>query len=377
MRILYLVGASGIPACGPSGASAHVRGITAGLQALGHAVDLVTACEVDARGHHEDPSVPWQSSGVARWPRAPRAVTHLREVRTARGVAGQALAIAGRGPSVDLVVERHALYSDAGLVVARKLGVPCILEVNAPQRRERQRFEGQVPSRAAARWERRVLRSADGLAAVSAWLAHWLRDEVGIPADRIRHLSNGVAPHRGDRDRGRASAGLDDDAWVLGFVGAFRRWHGLHLLPDLLEALPQAHLLLVGAGRQGEEALWQPLARHPRVAMAGRHPQHEVADLVAAMDVGLAPYPHDAPPWLCPLKLLEYRAQGTPAVASDIGDCRLLVGEAGTIVPPGAIAAMAQAAVDWRGRRAEPWVRSWEDVATELLEAFGKRPRPG
>ena len=396
LRIQYLVPAAGIPARGPSGASAHVRGITSGLAALGHQVELYAAAGQDARGAHEDPAVPWRATGVATWPKAPRALAHVRELRTARGVARAATEASHTGPPVDLVIERHALFSDAGLKVARRLGVPLVLEVNAPQRMERQRFEGGLNDSAAARWERRVLRGADTVVAVSDWLRRWLVDEQGCEAQRVHHIPNGVqgrpspaldggaradvthgsATHRRHRERGRALVGLDDDAWVLGFVGAFRPWHGLQLLPDLLEALPEATLLMVGAGRAGEESLWRPLADHPRVVMAGRRTQSELADLVAAMDLGLAPYPADAPPWFCPLKLLDYRAQGTPAVAADVGDCAHLLGDAGSIVPPGDVAAMAEAARRWRGRRCAPWVRSWTDVARALLDATGLTPSP-
>ncbi len=376
MRILYLVGAAGIPAAGPSGACAHVRGITAGLQDLGHQVDLVAAAFIDGRGHHEDPAVPWQVAGVADWPRAPRALAYMREVRTARGVARLARTIAEDGPPVDLVIERHALFSDAGVRVAKSLGVPCLLEVNAPQLRERQRLE-QLPLRTAARWEHRVLQRADQVATVSDWLARWAVDEQGCAPRRVRHVPNGVLPRRGDRARGRSLVGLDPDAWVLGFLGAFRPWHGLHELLPLLDALPEARLLLVGAGRPGEEDLWRPITEHPRVVAAGRRPSNEVADLVAAMDVGLAPYPADAPPWFCPLKLLEYRAQGTPVVASDTGDCRQLVGSHGSIVPVEERTTWARAITSWRGRRTEPCVRSWEDVARQLLAPFGKGARPG
>ena len=387
LRIQALVAAAGIPACGPSGASAHVRGITAGLATLGHSVELFTATEQDARGSLETPAVPWRSTGVASWPRAPRAIAHLRELRTARGVARAALEAGRHGPPVDLVLERHSLFSDAGLKVARGLGVPLVLEVNAPQAMERQRFEGGLSPAAARRWERRVLRQADLIVCVSPWLEDWLVSELGCDASRVKTLPNGVqgrplaavdgagradaalasAAHLRHRRRGRTLAGIEDNAWVLGFVGAFRPWHGLQLLPALLEALPDATLLMVGAGRPGEEALWKPLADHPRVVMAGRRPQTELADLVAAMDVGLAPYPADAPPWFCPLKVLDYRAQGTPVVASAIGDCRRLVSDAGTIVAPGDVAAMAQAALDWRGRRCAPATRSWTQVAREFL----------
>ncbi len=383
LRAQVLVPAAGIPACGPSGASAHARGISAGLAALGHDVELFAAAERDARGFHEAPAVPWTATGVASWPKAPRAIAHLREWRTARGVARAALAASRRGPPVDLLLERHALYSDAGAWLQRR-GLPWVLEVDAPLALERKRYDGGLVPSTAARWEHRTLRAAPHIVAVSAWLRDWLVSEHGCEPHRVQHLPNGTAGLAGDRARGRAMVELGEEAWVLGFVGAFRAWHGLELLPRLLDALPEARLLLVGAGRAGEEALWRPLAAHPRVVMAGRRSQAELAHLVAAMDLGLAPYAADAPPWFCPLKVLDYRAQGTPVLASDIGDCRHLVGEAGSVVAAGDLDAMVAAAEAWRGRRCAPSVRGWDVVARELVEgaasaarAVAKPPPPG
>jgi glycosyltransferase involved in cell wall biosynthesis len=108
-----------------------------------------------------------------------------------------------------------------------------------------------------------------------------------------------------------------------------------------------------------------------RVVATGRVHPSEIPDLVAAMDVGLAPYPAGAPPWFCPLKVLEYRAQGTPVVGSDVGDVRFLAGDGGTVVPAGDLDALAAAAGAWRGRRAVPWMRPWKAVAEEILDLAG------
>ena len=129
-------------------------------------------------------------------------------------------------------------------------------------------------------------------------------------------------------------------------------------LPALLDALPHAVALTVGEG---------PIrVAHPRLRALGQLDEAGVADAAAAMDVALAPYAADAPPWFCPLKVLAYRAQGTPVVATDVGDCRLLVGDAGTVLPADASdAALAEAAAAWAGRRPAPWVRRWADVVAE------------
>ncbi|MFN7147842.1 MAG: glycosyltransferase family 4 protein, partial [Myxococcota bacterium] len=314
---LLLVPAPGIPVRGPSGASAHVRGIADALRP-----DVIVAArDVDRRGGHGSVDAPVVATGVPGWPAWLDRYREYTEVWAARRVARAAMR---RMERPTLVWERHALFSDAGWKVHAATGAPWVLEVNAPPVAERLRYETVRLRAWAEAWERDVLTAAPRVLAVSAWLAEWLR---GLGCRDVRHVPNGVVPRRGDRDGARRALGLEG-RFVVGFLGSMKPWHGVERLPALLDALPDATGLVVGEGPVRVE--------HPRLVHAGQVDEARVADLVAAMDVGLAPYGPDAPPWFCPLKILAYRAQGTPTVATDTGDCRVLVGAAGTVVPTGA-----------------------------------------
>lgn len=334
---VVLNAAPGIPLLGPSGASAHVRGVAAALGAT-----VVTARREDRRGRHAEVGFPVVETGVPGWPSWLEPWREYTEVWAARRVARAAMRL-----PVSLVWERHALYSDAGWKVHAATGAPWLLEVNAPLVEERLRFETVRRPDWARAWERDVLLAAPVVAAVSGWLVDWLRS---LGCRRVVHLPNGVEPHAGDRAATRAELGLEG-AFVLGFVGSMKPWHGVERLPGLLDAIPDAVGLVVGEG---------PCPSHPRLRRLGHADPARLAHLVAAMDVGLAPYGADAPPWFCPLKVLAYRAQGTPVVAADVGDCRGLVGPAGTVGED-----LVDAVRAWRGRRCVPWVRSWETVVSE------------
>lgn len=344
MGRLVLCAAPGIPVLGPSGASAHVRGIA---EALG-AEAVIAARAVDRRGAHARLAVPVEATGVPGWPSWLDGWREYTEVWAARRVARAAVR---RAP--ELVWERHALFSDAGWKVHAATGCRWILEVNAPLVEERRRYEVVRRERWAQAWEREVLRAAPEVVAVSPWLGEWLRGEIGCR--QVKVVPNGVAPHVGDREGTRRALGLEG-AFVLGFLGSLKAWHGVDRLPGLLDALPGAVGLVVGDG---------PVrVAHPRLRHVGQVDERRAADLVAAMDVGLAPYGPDAPPWFSPLKILAYRAQGTPVVATDVADCRRLVGEGGTVVP---VDALPDACLAWRGRRCAPAVRSWATVVEEAL----------
>ena len=338
--MLLLNAAPGIPVYGPSGASAHVRGLANALRPR----VVITARDEDRRGRHGSVAVPVEAVGVPGWPSWLGPWREYTEVWTARRVARAALRHAEQAAPT-LIWERHSLYSDAGWKVHAKTDAPWLLEVNAPLVEERLRFETVRRLAWARDWERDVLTAAPVVAGVSRWLCGWLTE---LGCRRVVHLPNGVEPHVGDREGTRRGLGLEG-RFVIGFVGSMKPWHGVERIPGVLDAIPDAVALVVGDGE---------VPGHARLVRVGQVDERRLADLVAAMDVGLAPYAADAPRWFCPLKVLAYRAQGTPVVATDIGDCRELVGDGGSVT-----ADLVDGILAWRGRRAVPWVRSWAEVA--------------
>jgi glycosyltransferase involved in cell wall biosynthesis len=316
----------------------------------------VTPLLADRRGATGQIGVPVEAVGVAGWPSWLDGWRDLAEIATSRRCARAATRL-----SPDLIWERHSLFSDAGWKVARSTGARWILEVNAPLVQERSRYERLRRPALAASWERDVLLAADEIVAVSAWLVDWLGS---LGCKRVRDLPNGVSAEVGDRAAARARLGLDG-RFVLGFLGSMKPWHGVARLPAIFDAvrrqIPEAVLLVVG---DGPETL-----SHPGILRTGTLSEAGVADCVAAMDVALAPYAADAPPWFSPLKIPAYRAQGTPVVATDVGDCAAMVGGAGTVLPASASDAdIAEAALAWRTRERPPAVlRSWANVVSEAL----------
>ncbi len=359
MRVAYLLPAPGIPVQGPSGASAHARGVVTALREA-HDVRFYAARDADGRGLFGEPTEA-VVTGVPPWPAALGRFRDQQEIGAARRVARRVLHDAYDGWMPDVVVERHSLFSDAGWRVHDRLGVPWVLEVNAPATVERVRYEELRRPDRAQEWERRVLQAAPVVVAVSRWLVRWLKEEVGCR--NVTWVPNGVPGLRGDRARGRRLLGLSEDEPLIGYVGSGRQWHDLGVLSRVADAAG-ARLALFGAFPDA-----------PAGALAPGHlPPQVLADAVAALDVGLAPYKADSPEWFCPLKILDYRAQGTPVVATDLGDVGALVEDGGSVVPPDDVDALVTSVCAWMGRRVQPRIRSWRSVAREVLQVAAAAP---
>src|SRR5581483_2374186 len=140
---------------------------------------------------------------------------------------------------VAFVWQRHELFHDAGADLARRIGVPFVLFVNAPLVWQARAWGVRRPgwSRLVERrGETAVFRRADVIAAGSPLVAERVA-ALGVDADRIVITPTGadveqIASSRTSipwRER------LDlRDRFVVGWVGSFRRFHGLDVAVDAL-----------------------------------------------------------------------------------------------------------------------------------------------
>jgi PEP-CTERM/exosortase A-associated glycosyltransferase len=127
---------------------------------------------------------------------------------------------------------------------------------------------------------------------------------------------------------------------VIGYIGTFQPYEGLEdlvrAMPKILKQLPDAHLMITGAGGvQSElERLTAELGLTPHITFTGRVPHEDVLDLYAATD--LLAYPRISTRTTritTPLKPVEAMAMGKPVVVSDLPAMRELVkpGETGLV----------------------------------------------
>jgi len=387
VRILYIAGEV-VP--GSNGGSVHVWEVATNLARLGHHVTAL----------------------VRRGPGQPKReiLRGVEFVRTRMSFCGRtfpilalcrALRLSLRG--YDMVMDRYVTFGGAGMVLSWVMGIPLALEVNSPHVEELiWRLDIQCPfAKGALRaWTGSMFRRASLIISpLPSLVPRFARGKVREVA-WAANLSMFGPDLRSTPEcaRIRKEHDLADKKVVL-FLGTFREWHGVLLLPDIIQYVcnrsGDARFLFVGDGeclqRVRRELERKGLAG--RVAVAGSRPYDQVPYYIAASDVGIAPYDLEAYPMLkrfgffwSPLKIFEYMAGGLPVVTIDVPPLKEIVadGERGCVVPCRDVPATGDAIV-WlmsddanrqaMGRRARKFVAQyygWQDHVRELAELFAK-----
>jgi len=360
----------------------HIRSIIHAFRDLGHEVEVAALTETDAGAQREvKSSAPERSGGeLPAW---------LYDLLSL-GYNGYGYAMLRRRARhfrPDLIYERYSLNTVCGVLAARHLGVPIILEVNAPLAQEQEQL-GRLTFRALARAsERWICSNSTRTIAVTGVLKDVLVRE-GVPSEQVVVMTNGV-----DHDTfNPAVSGAEvrrkhdlGDRLVIGFVGWFRKWHGLELLLEAYHAARLAErgarLVLVGDGpaRPDLDRFVSAHGLGRDVVFTGPVDHLHIPAYVAAMDVAVQP---SAPEYACPMKIVEYMAMAKCVVAPDQPNIReiLRAGHSGLLFSQGDRRelehALVQVAEDAEarlalGRAAFETVTSrrffWKDNATRVL----------
>ncbi|RMG64750.1 MAG: glycosyltransferase family 1 protein, partial [Calditrichaeota bacterium] len=296
--------------------------------------------------------------------------------------------------TVHFIYERYTLFHAAGIAVARRLGVPHLLEVNAPLAEEQKRMRGLELEELAVASENWIWQNTDRLLVVSRQLAA-LAEQRGVAPEKITVVPNGINP---DRFNEAATGQLVREHWrlvdtrVIGFVGSLKNWHGTRTLVEAFAGLtgefPEARLLIVGDGP--EKTVLQDLVRSlqlkEKVIFTGKIPHPQIPEFIAAMDIAVAPYVPQENFYFSPIKIFEYMAAGKAVVAGRIGQVEEILShkKTGWLYPPGDVAALAEALrqllknpkfVQSLGQRARRQVLenyTWEGNARRVLAEVQK-----
>jgi glycosyltransferase involved in cell wall biosynthesis len=238
-----------------------------------------------------------------------------------------------RSEKVD-VVQSHEftanVYATAG---ARLAGVPIVCTTHG-----KNYWPYALYRRAAYRW---AARNSRAFVAVSNDLGRFISSTLGIGADRVRIIRNGIdvnvfRPDASARARVRAELGLQESQPLLLACGELTEVKGHEVLiratQHVVAKRPDVLVAIAGHGplREHLESLTASLGITSHVRFLGF--RRDVPDLLSAADVFVMPSLSEG----LPLAILEAMAVGAPIVATAVGGVPELIRprETGWLVQP-------------------------------------------
>jgi glycosyltransferase involved in cell wall biosynthesis len=319
LRVAHLIESDG-----PGGAERVVVHMATTLQAAGaHNVVFLPA---DGEG--------WlarelEGSGVV--------VEHFHIERPLSPPCARELAQAFRRHRIDVAHSHEFSMAVYGAWASWRAGVPHVITMHGSRY-----YAGRLQRRLAMR---AAMAASSRTVAVSDSLARAIGHDLWVRRSHVSVMPNGVRYTAPERVTLRDELQLAPDARVLVAVGNLYPVKGhTHLIDAaarLAERHPTLHVAIAGRGDLAA-TLWSRARTRGldgRVHLLGL--RDDISAILAAADVFVMPSLSEG----LPLALLEAMWAGRPIVASDVGEVGVALnhGEAGALVEPGNVEALAEA----------------------------------
>ncbi len=341
VRVAYICADAGVPVFGTKGCSVHVQEIiNQFLQRDAQVTLFCLRCGGENCFSSKDLEVQEFSleSGLGVDAR------ELQQTRAAEDIAAQLTAA-----EFDLVYERYSLWSASPMVRTQELGIPSVLEVNAPLIEEQLQHRELVHHAEALALRDSAFRAATTIITVSENVGRYVKSCL----PQSQHAKVHVVPNGVDTARFRPDVPpLRSTACpTIGFLGTLKPWHGLESLLSAFQLVRHSNsnvrLRVIGDGPMRESLQEQVLTESPELTksiewIGAVHPG-QVPGHLTSLDVAVAPYLDSADFYFSPLKVYEYMAAGRAVVASAIGQLQNVIehGQTGMLYSPGNVAELA------------------------------------
>ena len=362
MKIVYLCGGRSFYSDKPG---RKIAGVVERWCQMGH--ELLHVCGGDILFRSEEDTtteygaVSFHGQWYRHWPILAPIINTVSERRDIQHDAAMVrhLELSLESFKPDLIWERSCRLHCAGLVMARRLGVPYVLEWKDHLVDYRfSLFRGK-----ALRMEQRKNQEADYIVVESSILRDQLECE-GVDGGKIIVAHNAVDANEFTRDaqlrtQVRKDWGFDDETILVGYLGSYAFYHDTARLVRAAQLIRthdttgKIKILMVGAGKEYAESRELAEKMHlldDILIMKPGVPKEVVPALLAALDIAVLPGSTDI---ICPIKVQEYMASALPSVIPDYPCNREVLrdGETGVLFKPKDEKALAEKILLLAGNR--------------------------
>lgn len=320
-RVTYIRSDFWLKESSPNGAVAHTEGVVNSLVKQGYDVDVISTYPMSfIKQCHS-----FQTCTPDGWTTG---ISELEEMEYNQQLFDF---LKRMEEKPDVVYQRYGRNNYAGLMYARYVGVPFVLEYNGSEIWMSKnwmrplRYEPMTEE-----IESCVLTHAD----LVVGNADAFRKELlsrGVEGDRVLIVPNGVDPDRftpsvSGREI-REKLGIKDQEIVVSFVGSFGPWHGAEILARTIPAVtsqnPNVKYLFVGDGGRlnAVKDIVSDCGVSDKVLFVGFIDRNIVPEYLGASDILVSPQvpnPDGTPFFGSPTKLFEYMSMGKAIIASDL-----------------------------------------------------------
>jgi len=293
----------------------HIKEMVNAFRKIGHTVDVVSIVTKNEEEYGNEKEGFWQ---YCRRYSPPCLLELLQVFYNLYGLIKLLIKIKKLKPN--FIYERYTLNTFCGVLAAKIMKIPVIVEVNAPLVYEQKTFEQLCFYRMASWLERWNCMKATKTIAVSNALKNILIKE-GINKEQIIVIPNGVNIQRfkkeftGDSIRNLLKI---NRKIVLGFVGWFKNWHKINILLEIFVEnrmdRRNIHIVLVGDG-PAFNSLKEFVEKNnieSSVTFTGQISVEKIPQYIATFDIALL---LSATPYASPMKIFEYMAMGKAIIA--------------------------------------------------------------
>jgi glycosyltransferase involved in cell wall biosynthesis len=385
-RIAYLRATPG-PGTQAGGAASHIKGVVEALTKLGAEVEIISNDVIAGfdTTKYRFTIIPPETVGATR---------ALFDIHNNLVFTRAAVRLIEQ-TKPDVIYQRYARFSWAGVVAAQRVRRPLFLEYNGSEVWVGRHWDHVGSLDLLERYERLNLQAAARIFVVSEVERENL-EARGVPAGKIVVNPNGVDADLFRPGIGGAAVrqelGINEGEVVAGFVGTFGPWHGVVQLAEAIKLIPAnvpVRFLLVGSGSLHAEVerLLRAEVASRRVIFTGAVEHERVPQLLDACDILVSPHiplADGSDFFGSPTKVFEYMAMGKGIVASRLGQIGEVLSheETALLVEPGNVDQLARAigklveSPDLRerlgknSREVAVEKHTWTRNAERVLEAF-------